>query len=107
VFIALESFYSMDGDAAPAQQMIASAKEILPFGNMVFVIDEAHSNGIVGPNGSGFVNHYGLEKEFAIRVQTFGKALGSTGGKEIFLRGQNIPWERIDHSTNRHFQPQC
>ncbi|GFF62458.1 8-amino-7-oxononanoate synthase [Aspergillus udagawae] len=79
VFIALESFYSMDADLAPVHEILKLTKEILPHGNTVFSIDEAHSNGLVGQNGSGYVCHYGLEKEFAIRLHTCGKGLGSTG----------------------------
>lgn len=80
VFICLESVYSMDADIPPIHDMIRLAKEILPGGNTIFYIDEAHSNGLVGPNGSGLVCHYGLEKEFAIRLHTCGKGLGSAGG---------------------------
>jgi 8-amino-7-oxononanoate synthase len=83
VFIALESVYSMDGDVAPVHEMLKLTKEILPHGNAVFTIDEAHSNGLIGDNGSGFVCHYGLEKEFPIRLQTCGKGLGSTGGSSV------------------------
>ncbi|EAU38565.1 predicted protein [Aspergillus terreus NIH2624] len=79
VFVALESFYSMDGDPAAAVELLEVAHETLPLKNFIFYIDEAHSNGVVGPNGSGFVCHYGLEGHFPIRLQTCGKALGSTG----------------------------
>ncbi|KAI2905361.1 hypothetical protein CBS63078_5280 [Aspergillus niger] len=79
VFVALESFYSMDGDSAPVVELLEVAHKALPRKNFVFSIDEAHSNGIMGPNGSGFVCHYGLEEHFPIRLQTCGKALGSTG----------------------------
>lgn len=81
VFISIESFYSMDGDAAPIHGIVAAAREALPVGNYLCAIDEAHSNGLVGPNGSGYVCHFGLEKEFPIRLNTCGKALGSTGGE--------------------------
>ncbi|KAJ5865154.1 uncharacterized protein N7529_007070 [Penicillium soppii] len=79
VFIALESIYSMDADMAPVHEMLKLTKEILPHGNAVFSIDEAHSNGVIGENGSGYICHYGLEKEFPIRLHTCGKGLGSTG----------------------------
>jgi 8-amino-7-oxononanoate synthase len=81
VFVAVESFYSMDGDVVPLEEMVKVAKEMLPKGNAVLVVDEAHSNGIVGPNGSGVVSHLGLESHIGLRVHTCGKALGSTGGK--------------------------
>ncbi|RBR12666.1 hypothetical protein FVER53590_03414 [Fusarium verticillioides] len=79
VFIALESFYSMDGDVAPLKAIVREVKEQLPHGNAVFLIDEAHSTGLVGPQGSGLVSHLGLEKDFSIRVHTFGKAHGASG----------------------------
>ncbi|PYI20104.1 aminotransferase [Aspergillus violaceofuscus CBS 115571] len=80
VFICFESVYSMDGDEAPIHEIIQAASESLPLGNYVLVIDEAHSNGLVGPNGSGLIHQYGLEGKFTIRVQTCGKALGASGG---------------------------
>jgi 8-amino-7-oxononanoate synthase len=43
-------------------------------------MDEAHSSGVLGPNGAGLVQMLGLEKEIAIRVHVCSKALGSTGG---------------------------
>ncbi|CAG8948468.1 unnamed protein product [Penicillium salamii] len=80
IFFAVESFYSMDGDVVPIHRLILSAEELLPRKNFVFVIDEAHSNGVIGPNGSGFISFYGLDTEIAIRVHTFGKAPGVNGG---------------------------
>ncbi|KAF4415451.1 8-amino-7-oxononanoate synthase [Fusarium acutatum] len=86
VFVALESFYSMDGDAAPLEAIIREVKEQLPHENAVFVIDEAHSTGLVGPQGSGLVSHLGLEKDFSIRVHTFGKAHGASGAVVLSSR---------------------
>ncbi|KAJ5888254.1 pyridoxal phosphate-dependent transferase [Penicillium taxi] len=93
VFIAIESFYSLDGDMAPLDAFIQVAQKSLPQGNYVFTIDEAHSNGVVGLNGAGFVSALGLEKHFTLRLQTCGKALGSVGAivlcsplvKEMFI----------------------
>lgn len=70
VFIAMEALYSMDGDSPPVQQIVSAAKDLLPLGNAIFYIDEAHSTGIIGPRGSGFICHHGLEREFAIRVHS-------------------------------------
>jgi 8-amino-7-oxononanoate synthase len=70
LFVALESLYSMDGDFPPIHQILSAAKDSFPLGNVVFYVDEAHSNGIMGPNGSGYVCHYGLEHDFAIRVHS-------------------------------------
>ncbi|KAF4334968.1 8-amino-7-oxononanoate synthase [Fusarium beomiforme] len=81
VFVSLESFYSMDGDVAPLRAIVKEVREQLPLGNTTFVIDEAHSTGLVGPHGSGLVSHLGLDKEFSIRLHTFGKAHGASGGQ--------------------------
>ncbi|KAJ6149148.1 8-amino-7-oxononanoate synthase [Penicillium samsonianum] len=80
VIIAVESFYSMDGDVCPLQELIEAAKETFPDGNAQFVMDEAHSSGHIGPNGAGLVSELGLEKEVAVRNHTLGKTLCGTGG---------------------------
>lgn len=81
ILVCVESVYSMDGDSCPLQEFIDVVKEIFPLGNAQFVVDEAHSTGIIGPNGAGLVSMLGLEKEVAIRLHMSSKALGATGGK--------------------------
>lgn len=79
VFIAVESVYSMDGDIAPLKDIVALKKELLPHGNGHLIVDEAHSNGVFGPKGRGMVCELGLEREFTVRLHTFGKALACNG----------------------------
>jgi 8-amino-7-oxononanoate synthase len=81
VIVSVESVYSMDGDVCPLVEMLQIAKEICPLGNAVFVVDEAHGTGVLGPKGSGLVCKLGLEKEIAIRLHTCGKALASSNGR--------------------------
>lgn len=81
VIISVESVYSMDGDVCPLKEFVEIAKEVFPLGNAQFVVDEAHGTGVVGHQGGGLVQALGLEKEIAIRMHTFGKALASNGGK--------------------------
>ena len=80
VIVAVESFYSMDGDVCPLKELTEAAREIFPCGNAQFLVDEAHSTGVVGPKGAGLVCELSLEREVAIRLHTFGKALASAGG---------------------------
>lgn len=80
VIVAVESFYSMNGDICPLAELIEAAQEIFPGGNAQFLIDEAHSTGVIGPKGAGLVCELGLEKKVAIRLHTFGKALSASGG---------------------------
>ncbi|TWU78586.1 hypothetical protein ED733_004232 [Metarhizium rileyi] len=80
VLVVVESFYSMDGDASPLKELVLAAKEIFPKGNAQFVVDEAHSMGVVGERGLGYVAALGLNTEIAIKTHTFSKAFGSIGG---------------------------
>lgn len=75
VFIITESVFSMDGDAAPLAHLADLAQK---YEAQLFV-DEAHSTGIYGKNGSGLVSNLGLSSKIPIRVHTFGKGMGSHG----------------------------
>ncbi|KAF2877771.1 putative aminotransferase [Massariosphaeria phaeospora] len=79
IIIAVESVYSMDGDVCPLQELVDIAKDVCPKGNAQFVVDEAHSTGVLGPNGAGLVCALGLENEIAVVMHTCGKALSSRG----------------------------
>ncbi|MCJ1316554.1 hypothetical protein MMC15_001875 [Xylographa vitiligo] len=67
----IRAMFALSGDAP-------GRKRGLPVGNAVFVVDEAHGTGVLGPKGSGLVCKLGLEKEIAIRLHTCGKALASS-----------------------------
>ncbi|KAI0848451.1 putative aminotransferase [Daldinia vernicosa] len=80
VLVAVESVYSMDGDVCPLQELVDVADDVFSeHGNVQFVIDEAHSTGLYGPRGAGLVCELGLEHRIAVRIQTYGKAMGSSG----------------------------
>ena len=79
LIVSVESVYSMDGDVCPLLEMLEVAREICPKGNAVFIVDEAHATGILGPKGAGLVNALGVEKDIAVRLHTCGKALASNG----------------------------
>ena len=81
VLIAVETVYSFDGDVCPLTELLDVAKEVCPLGNVQFIVDEAHATGVVGPKGAGLVCELGLEKDIAVRLHTFGKALASSGGR--------------------------
>lgn len=80
VFVAVEAVYSMDGDVAPLEDIVRCVEERLPLGNGHVVVDEAHSNGLFGDRGRGLVSQLRLEDRIWARVNTFGKALGCSGG---------------------------
>lgn len=75
VFIATESLFSMDGDSAPLTEMAELANQAGAY----LIVDEAHAVGVIGTNGVGLVQSLNLQEKIAIRVVTFGKALGTFG----------------------------
>jgi len=73
--IVTESLFSMDGDEAPLEGIVALAEK---YGAMMMV-DEAHATGVLGPNGAGFVAQAGLGDRVQVQMGTLGKALGGFG----------------------------
>lgn len=90
VYVVVESVYSMDGDHAPLRDLTKVCREKGGF----LIVDEAHSTGLYGENGSGLVVQLGLQEEVFCRVHTFGKAIGAHGA--IVAGRQDL----IDYLTN-------
>jgi 8-amino-7-oxononanoate synthase len=74
IWIVAESLYSMDGDFAPLETLVAIADRHDAF----LMIDEAHATGVFGPNGRGLAAGY-ERRENLVAVHTCGKALGAAG----------------------------
>ena len=72
-FIISETLFSMDGDLANIDDLRIIAKKY----NAILYLDEAHSFGVFGKDGSGFA--FGKKYEKEIVVGTFGKSFGSFG----------------------------
>jgi 8-amino-7-oxononanoate synthase len=94
VWVAVESVYSMDGDQAPLPQLA----EICAQYQAHLIVDEAHATGVFGPCGEGLVAALGLAQQVAVRVVTFGKALGCHGA--IVLGSQTLRRFLINHARS-------
>jgi 8-amino-7-oxononanoate synthase len=74
--VVLEGIYSMLGDRPP----LADFVEVKRKHGFELLLDEAHSFGVLGPNGRGLADEAGLEDECDYIVGTFSKSIGSIGG---------------------------
>jgi 8-amino-7-oxononanoate synthase len=73
-WIVVESLYSMDGDIAPLDDLVAIAERHDAF----LLIDEAHATGVHGPQGRGLAARFEGRDDIVV-VHTCGKALGAAG----------------------------
>jgi len=76
VLIATDGIFSMEGDIVDLPSIVALADE---FGARVLV-DDAHSIGVLGENGGGTAEHFGLEGDVDLVMATFSKSFASIGG---------------------------
>jgi len=74
--ITTDGVFSMDGDIAPLPDIINLAEK---YGAMVFV-DDAIATGILGKDGKGTMEYFGLKEGVDIIVTTFSKCFGVSGG---------------------------
>ncbi len=76
ILVVTDGVFSMDGDIAPLPGIVEAAEAA---GAAVF-IDDAHASGVLGRDGRGTVDHFGLHGRVAIQVGTLSKAVGALGG---------------------------
>ena len=71
-----DGVFSMDGDIGPLPALV----EIAERHGTIMMIDDAHSSGVLGKNGRGTVDHFGLHGRVDVQVGTLSKAIGVLGG---------------------------
>jgi len=76
ILIITDGVFSMDGDIAPVDQIVKLANE---YGAMTYA-DDAHGEGVIGPDGRGIGAHFGIEGKIDVEMGTFSKAFGVVGG---------------------------
>ncbi len=73
--IVTDAVFSMDGDIAPLPALLAAADEF----DAWLIVDDAHGLGVLGEQGVGSLEHFGLRSERLIVVGTLGKSAGLAG----------------------------
>ena len=71
-----DGVFSMEGSIAPLPDLV----ELCRRHAAVLVVDDSHATGVLGAQGRGTAEHYGLVGEVDIITSTLGKALGGAAG---------------------------
>ena len=70
-----DAVFSMDGDIAPVPELLALCERY----DANLLLDDAHGFGVLGANGRGVLEHFGVASERIIYMATLGKAAGVFG----------------------------
>jgi 8-amino-7-oxononanoate synthase len=74
--IVTDGVFSMEGDIVDLPRVVELKKRY----NTRLMVDDAHSIGVLGPQGNGTAAHFGLDDEVDIVMGTFSKSFVSIGG---------------------------
>jgi 8-amino-7-oxononanoate synthase len=74
--IVADGVFSMEGDIVPLPEMVALAEKY----DADIMLDDAHSLGVLGHQGRGTADHFGLTDKVDLIMGTFSKSFGSLGG---------------------------
>ena len=74
--IVTDGVFSMDGDVAPLPALYEVAQKY----DILFMVDDAHGEGVLGKGGRGIVDHFNLHGKIDVEVGTMSKAFGVVGG---------------------------
>ena len=85
--IVTDAVFSMDGDLADLPGLLALAEQY----DAWLVVDDAHGLGVLGAQGHGSLEHFGLCSERLIWMGTLGKAMG-VAGAVVVAHATIIDW---------------
>ena len=90
--VVVDGVFSMGGDIAPLPDLVRITREH----KAVLMVDDAHGIGVLGENGAGTVNHFGLTDQVHLIMGTFSKSLASLGG---FIASDAQTIEFLKHNS--------
>jgi glycine C-acetyltransferase len=91
ILVVTDGVFSMDGDIAPLPEIVGLAEAQ----GAAVMVDDAHASGVLGRNGRGSVDHFGLEGRVQVQVGTLSKAVGVLGG---YVAGSQNLRDTLIHS---------
>jgi len=71
-----DGVFSMDGDIGALPGLCELAEKY----GAIMMVDDAHASGVLGRNGRGTIDHFGVHGRVDIQVGTLSKAVGALGG---------------------------
>lgn len=92
IIIIADAVFSMDGDICNLPEIVNLAEK---FGASI-MIDEAHSVGVLGNNGTGIESHFGLGNVVDLKMGTLSKAIPSIGG---YIAGRKEIIDFLKHNA--------
>ncbi|MFQ5440464.1 MAG: aminotransferase class I/II-fold pyridoxal phosphate-dependent enzyme [Nitrosopumilaceae archaeon] len=75
-FIITEGIFSMDGDFSKLKEI----SEIAQKNDSITIVDDAHGDFVVGKDGRGTCEFFGVSKKIDVYISSLSKGLGSFGG---------------------------
>ncbi|MFH0924959.1 MAG: aminotransferase class I/II-fold pyridoxal phosphate-dependent enzyme [bacterium] len=90
--IVVDGVFSMEGDIAYLDKIVKLAEEY----KAAVMVDDAHALGVLGKNGSGTSDHFGLTDKVPIIMGTFSKSLASLGG---FIASDKLTIDYLKHHS--------
>ncbi|MCX6302621.1 MAG: aminotransferase class I/II-fold pyridoxal phosphate-dependent enzyme [Bacteroidia bacterium] len=90
--IVVDGIFSMEGDIVKLPELVKLAESY----NATVMVDDAHSLGVIGKNGSGTASHFGLTDKVDLIMGTFSKSLASLGG---FIASDKDTINYIKHNS--------
>jgi glycine C-acetyltransferase len=71
-----DGVFSMDGDIGALPGLVEAAEQY----GAIMMVDDAHASGVLGRDGRGTIDHFGLHGRVQVQVGTLSKAIGVLGG---------------------------
>jgi 8-amino-7-oxononanoate synthase len=90
--IVVDGIFSMEGDIVKLPEIVKLADNY----DATIMVDDAHSIGVIGKNGSGTASHFGLTDKVDLIMGTFSKSLASLGG---FIASDKDTINYIKHNS--------
>jgi 8-amino-7-oxononanoate synthase len=90
-----DAVFSMDGDIIDFPKVVKLCQKYHAW----LMIDEAHSVGVLGRNGRGIEEHFGIEDAIDIKMGTLSKTIPSVGG---YVAGRMDLIQYLRHSSRAY-----